>query len=78
MVAWLRLKHETVDLIISDWDMPTLNGLELLKKVRAEEKLKKGSLRYPYGAQRKGVGDAGDQGGRHQLSCQAGNTSSVG
>jgi len=40
MGAWLRLKHEKVDLIISDWDMPTLDGLGLLKKVRAEEKLK--------------------------------------
>jgi len=41
MVAWLRLKHEQVDLIISDWDMPTLNGLEFLKKIRSDEKLKK-------------------------------------
>ncbi|MFQ5672680.1 MAG: response regulator [Nitrospinales bacterium] len=41
MVAWLRLKQEKVDLIIADWDMPTLDGLEFLKKIRSDEKLKK-------------------------------------
>lgn len=38
--GWERLQVEKVDLIISDWNMPKMTGMDLLRKVRAEEKLK--------------------------------------
>jgi len=34
------LKKNKVDLIISDWNMPKMTGLDLLKKVRGEESTK--------------------------------------
>ncbi len=39
-VAWDILQKEQVDFIVSDWNMPKMPGIELLKKVRADEKLK--------------------------------------
>ncbi len=29
-----------IDVLITDWNMPKMNGLELIKKVRADERLK--------------------------------------
>jgi two-component system, chemotaxis family, chemotaxis protein CheY len=39
--AWERLQGgEQVDLIISDWNMPKMTGIDFLKNVRTHEKLK--------------------------------------
>ena len=35
--AWEVLETQSIDLIISDWNMPKMTGLELLKKVRASD-----------------------------------------
>ncbi len=38
--AWEKLNSEHIDLIISDWNMPKMTGIDLLKKVRESEKYK--------------------------------------
>ncbi len=38
--AWEVLEGQSIDLIISDWNMPKMTGLELLKKVRASDSFK--------------------------------------
>lgn len=38
--AFEHLKQHKVDFIISDWNMPNMTGLELLKAVRADAHLK--------------------------------------
>ncbi len=35
------LEKQEIDLIISDWNMPKMTGLELLKRVRVSEKYKR-------------------------------------
>ena len=35
-----RMNSETVDLIICDWNMPLLSGIDVLRAMRADEKLK--------------------------------------
>jgi len=39
--ALTLLKEQPSDLVMADWHMPELNGLELLKAIRAEETLRK-------------------------------------
>ncbi len=34
------LESKKIDLIISDWNMPVMNGVELLRQVRSSEELK--------------------------------------
>lgn len=37
--AWKILgENDDIDMLITDWNMPEMNGLELVKKVRAEAK----------------------------------------
>ena len=39
--AWNQMTAvEGINVLITDWNMPEMNGLELVKKVRAEEKYK--------------------------------------
>lgn len=39
-MALEKLKEKKYELIISDWNMEPMSGIELLKNVRADEKLK--------------------------------------
>ena len=35
--AWDTLNKDKIDFIVSDWNMPQMTGIELLRKVRASE-----------------------------------------
>ena len=35
--AWEILNKDQIDFVISDWNMPQMTGIELLRKVRASE-----------------------------------------
>jgi len=40
-VAWKKLKNGNFDFVISDWNMPGKDGLELLKLIRSDNALAK-------------------------------------
>ncbi|QTA81687.1 Chemotaxis protein [Desulfonema limicola] len=38
--AWNIIQDQNIDLVVCDWNMPEMTGMELLKKVRTSESLK--------------------------------------
>ena len=38
--AWSILQSSQIDLVLLDWNMPLLNGIDLLRRLRANDKFK--------------------------------------
>ena len=43
VVAWKLLSESTFDVILTDWNMPNMNGLQLVQKVRGEGSTHRGT-----------------------------------
>jgi two-component system chemotaxis response regulator CheY len=43
VVAWKLLQEKQYDVILTDWNMPNMNGLELVKKIRGEGSTHRGT-----------------------------------
>ncbi len=41
LTAWEVLNREKIDFVVSDWNMPGMTGIDLLRKVRASEEFEK-------------------------------------